>query len=311
MQQPIINHNNPDHSVSSISQAHMTHSTASLPDGFVHRFTKVNEMTLHAVEGGHGDIIVLLHGWPATWRVWRKVLPNLATQYHVIAIDLPGLGGSDPSPSGYEKASIAREIHAHLSTLGHKHIYLVGHDIGAAVAYAYARQFADEVLKLVVMDDPLPGLKEWERAREQWPRWHFAFHSLSNLPEQLVAGKEFTYLSWFYQNAYQKDAISDEERHVYAASYARPSSLHAGFEYYRAFELDAQYNEQHAAILSMPILAIGGEHSPWKDILSTQLQDYASSLQGAIVPACGHFIPEERPDWVIEHLPRFFSSPLK
>jgi len=281
-----------------------------MPDGFTSHFLKTGERTIHYVEGGHGQVVVLLHGWPATWYVWRKVMPGLIGHFQVIAIDLPGLGDSEPSSSGYEKASIAQALHTLLSTLGHQKISLVGHDIGAAVAYAYAQQFSEEVEKLVLMDDPLPGLRDWNRLREKWPRWHFAFHCLPDLPEQLVSGKEYTYLSWFYRNAYQKTAISEEEIRLYVAAYAKPSSLHAGFEYYRAFEKDALENERNKVLLNMPILAIGGDHSSWKTTLYEQLQDHASSLQGAVVPECGHFIPEERPEWVREHLLSFFSLPL-
>ncbi len=229
----------------------------NMPDSFTSHFLKAGEMNVHYVEGGNGDVVVLLHGWPATWRVWRKVIPGLVEHSHVIAIDMPGLGDSEPSPSGYDKASIAQAIHMLLFALGHTKIHLVGHDIGAAVAYAYAQQFPEDVEKLVVMDDPLPGLKDWNTVREKWPRWHFAFHSIPDLPEQLVSGKEYMYLSWFYQNAYQKTAISEEEIRLYVAKYSKPSSLHAGFEYYRAFEQDAADNEKNKNLLKMPILAIG------------------------------------------------------
>ncbi|QBD80169.1 alpha/beta hydrolase [Ktedonosporobacter rubrisoli] len=279
----------------------------SMLDGFTSHVQKAGAINMHYVEGGSGKIVLLLHGWPATWRVWRKVMPELAKHYHVVAIDLPGLGDSEPSQAGYDKASIAQLIHTLLHASWPQRIYLVGHDIGAAVAYAYARQFPEDVEKLVVMDDPLPGLKDWDTVREKWPRWHFAFHSLPNLPEQLVSGKEYIYLSWFYHNAYQKAAISEEDISLYVAKYANPSSLHAGFEYYRAFERDALDNASNKPLLKMPILAIGGEHSAWKSILYEQLQDHASSLQGAVVPACGHFIPEEQPEWVIEQLLQFFA----
>lgn len=116
-------------------------------------------------------------------------------------------------------------------------------------------------------------------------------------------------MSWFYRNAYQKTAISEEEIRLYAAAYAKPSSLHAGFEYYRAFEKDALENERNKVLLNMPLFAVGGDHSSCKTTLYEQLQDHASSLQGAVVPECGHFIPEERPEWVIEHLLSFCSLP--
>jgi pimeloyl-ACP methyl ester carboxylesterase len=127
-----------------------------IPAGFSSRLAKAGQINLHYVEGGSGSVVALLHGWPETWRAWRKVMSLLAVNYRVIAVDLPGLGESDGSPSGYDKRTLARHVHALLAVLGHKRIALVGHDLGAAVAYAYAKQFPDDVVKLVVMDDPTP-----------------------------------------------------------------------------------------------------------------------------------------------------------
>src|SRR5262249_12905699 len=150
------------------------------------------------------------HGWPATWRLWRKVMPLLAAAgRHVLAVDMPGLGESASPSRGYDKRSLARDVNALVVMLGYPRVALVGHDLGAAVAYAYARQFPEQVERLALLDDPIPGLSGWNDVRGQWPRWHFAFHSVPDLPERLVSGREYEYLTWFYRNAYQKEAITE------------------------------------------------------------------------------------------------------
>jgi pimeloyl-ACP methyl ester carboxylesterase len=131
-----------------------------------------------------------------------------------------------------------------------------------------------------------------------------------NLPETLVSGKEKAYLSNFYNNAYQKTAMAEEDIDRYVASYARPESLHAGFEYYRAFEQDARDNAEDSTALSMPVLALGGEYSPWKEHPYVQLQGLADSLEGDVVPECGHFIQEEQPEWLAARLRKFFESKI-
>ena len=279
-----------------------------LSPGFASNFAEADSIKMHYVEGGSGPVVILLHGWPQTWRAWRKVMPLLAVNYHVIAIDMPGLGDSGLSNTGYDKLTLARHIHSLVLSLGLKHVSVVGHDLGAAVAYGYAKQFAGEVDKLVVMDDPIPGLADWDEVRGKWPRWHFAFHNLPELPEQLVSGREYNYLSWFYKNAYQKDAIEEGDVRAYAAAYARPESLHAGFEYYRAFEKDAADNRADVTPISMPVLAIGGDHSPYKTLLYEQLKGQAVSLQGDVVPDCGHFIAEEQPAWLADRLRKFLNQ---
>jgi pimeloyl-ACP methyl ester carboxylesterase len=288
------------------AQAVSGRPAAPLPQGFTSHFVNADGVEMHYVEGGSGLVVILLHGWPQTWRAWRKIMPLLAPHYHVIAIDMPGLGDSGTA-SSYDKRSLARTVHALVVALGHQRVILAGHDLGAAVAYAFARQFPDAVMKLAVMDDPIPGLKDWDNVKGKWPRWHFAFHDVADLPEALVAGRELTYLSWFYHNAYQKGAITDEDARLYAAAYARPESLHAGFEYYRAFDQDAASNMVDDGPLPMPVLALGGDHSPWKSYLHEQLQGRAVSLQAAVVPDCGHFIPEEQPQWLAERLRQFID----
>jgi pimeloyl-ACP methyl ester carboxylesterase len=280
----------------------------NLPIGFDSKFAKAGHINMHYIEGGQGEVVVLLHGWPQTWRAWRKVMPLLSEHYHVIAVDLRGLGASDAPASGYDKRTLAKDVHTLLDSLGHTRVFLVGQDLGAPIAYAYAKQFPEGLNKVVMMDDPIPGLKGWEEVRGKWPRWHFAFTSVPDLPEALVAGREKIYLNNFYRNAYQKTAMNDEDIDRYVASYARPESLHAGFEYYRAFEQDAADNKEDTTPLLMPVLALGGEHSPWKEHPYVQLQGVARALQGEVVPESGHFIQEEQPEWLAARLRKFFED---
>src|SRR6266700_8085983 len=109
-------------------------STSRIPGGFTEKTARVNGVTLNYATGGTGPAVVLLHGYPQTWYMWRKVMPALAGQYTVIAPDLRGSGGSDAPAGGYDKASLAEDIHQLLLALGHAGaVSLVGHDIGHRV----------------------------------------------------------------------------------------------------------------------------------------------------------------------------------
>src|SRR6476660_1534422 len=139
---------------------------------FFHNTVSVNGIKLHYVIGGHGDPVVLLHGWPETWYGWHKVMPPLAKNYTVIAPDLRGLGDSSKPSSGYDGKTVAEDIHQLVTKLGFKTIFLVAHDLGPIAAYPYAAEHPTEVKKLVMMDTAIPGFS----VPGKMPPWWFSFH---------------------------------------------------------------------------------------------------------------------------------------
>jgi len=163
---------------------------------FSHHTASVNGIQLHYVIGGHGDPVVLLHGWPETWYAWHKVMPALAKNYTVIAPDLRGLGDSSKPLTGYDGKTVAEDIHQLVTKLGFKTIFLVGHDWGTQVAYSYAAAHPTEVKRLTVMELTIPGFAPPGRP----PLWWGVFHQTPDVPEALVQGKEMIYLPWFYHN---------------------------------------------------------------------------------------------------------------
>ncbi len=102
------------------------------------RTAQVNGTALHYLSAGSGPItVVLVHGWPQSSYEWRKIMPQLAKTYRVIAVDLRGVGGSRPTSAGYDKANMARDVHGLVRSLGLHNVYVFGHDIGGMVSYAY------------------------------------------------------------------------------------------------------------------------------------------------------------------------------
>ena len=227
---------------------------------FSHHMASVNGTQIHYVIGGHGDPIVLLHGWPETWYSWHLVMPALAKNYTVIAPDLPGLGDSSKPLTGYDGKTVAAIMHQLVTQLGFKSIFLVGHDIGTQVAYSYAAEHPTELKKLVVMELTIPGFVPAGRM----PLWWAIFHQTPDVPEALVQGKEMMYLSWFFHNlTFNPAAITQTDINEYVSHYSAPGGMRAGFEYYRAFPQDAIQNTNYSkAKLTMPVLAIGGGYIP-------------------------------------------------
>ncbi len=277
---------------------------------FSHHMASVNGIQLHYVTGGLGDPIVLLHGWPETWYEWRHIMPALAKNYTIIAPDLRGLGDSSTPLTGYDGKTVAEDIHQLVTQLGFKTIFLVGHDIGTQVAYSYAAAHPTDVKKLVVMDLTIPGFEP----PGMMPIWWRSFHETPDVPEALVQGKEMTYLSWFYRNlAYNPSAITQTDINEFVSHYSAPGGMHAGFEYYRAFQQDAIQNMNYSKTkLTIPVLALGAGYIPifggniTMPTIVYGMQKLAQNATGITVPNSGHWIPEEQPDFVIKILDNFF-----
>jgi pimeloyl-ACP methyl ester carboxylesterase len=230
-------------------------------------------------------------------------MPALAKNYTVIVPDLRGLGDSSKPFTGYDGNTTAEDIYQLLSQLGFQKIYLVGHDIGVLTAYSYAASHPNNVSKLVILDVPPlppPGFEDC--------CWWFSFHQTPDIPEALTAGKEREYLSWFYRFAYNPEAITEDDIDKYVASYSAPGGMRAGFEYYRAFPITLEQNKEHSNVkLPMPVLALGGEYSFGSAALDS-MKSLATDVRGSIVPLSGHWIAEERPDFLVKQLAAFFSE---
>lgn len=285
----------------------MASLSAQFEQFFTHETRTVNGINFHYVIGGQGQPLVLLHGWPQTWYAWRKVMPELAAHYTVIAPDLPGLGQSTASERGYGASVISRDLFQLVSTLGYDQIFLVGHDMGASVAYAYAAQFREHVRRLVILDVPLKGFGLDEHVQKQ-NLWHFGFFQVPGLAESLVVGRERLLLERFFSLVKDPAALTEEDVDEYVRRYANPDSLRAGFEYYRASPANGQqFQEYSKQKLEMPVLALGGEYSG-AGVPFSSLAQVAENVTGGIIARSGHFLPEEQPEAVVQRLESFFSA---
>jgi pimeloyl-ACP methyl ester carboxylesterase len=277
---------------------------------FTHHTAKVNHVRLHYVTGGQGEPVVLLHGFAETWYMWRRIMPELGKHYTVIVPDLRGAGDSDKPAIGYDKRTLAEDIYQLVGQLGYQRIFLVGHDIGLMVAYAYAAGHSADVRRLALLDAPIPGTKVFEEIEHSPRVWHFAFHNVPNLPESLVAGRERIYLTEGFYRAlsYNPAAFSEADVDEYVRSYSAPGGMRAGFEYFRAFSEDAKQNKEYSKLqLSMPVLALGGEQS-LGPVMVNMVKEVATNVRGGVIERCGHWIADERPEYLTAQLIAFFGE---
>jgi pimeloyl-ACP methyl ester carboxylesterase len=270
-------------------------------------FANVNGTRLHYLAAGGGEPIVLLHGYAETSHMWRPLIPELAATHTVIAPDLRGAGQSAMPPGGYTKAEMAKDIHALAQKLGFEKIRLVGHDIGLMVAYAYAAQYPNEVDRIVLMDAFLPGVGNWRDVWLMRDLWHFHFYGKT--PLALVHGRERIYFEHFWNDfaANPARSVSERDRRIYAKAYARPGGMRAGFEYFRAFEQDAEDFAHFAQTpLLMPMLVLTGEKASGEGLIQ-QGRLVAKTVEGVVVRNSGHWLMEETPEQVIPKLVDFLN----
>ena len=280
-------------------------SAASGAPGFSASTASIGGVGLHYRIGGTGSAVVLIHGYAETGHMWVPVMSDLAKTHTVIVPDLRGAGSSDKPATGYDKKTLAQDIHGLVKSLGFDKATIVGHDIGLMVAYAYAAQYPDETKRVVLMDAFLPGIGNWKDMWLMRDLWHFHFYG--DVPLALVAGRERTYFEHFWNDfaANPNQSIPEADRQIYAAAYAQPGGMRAGFEYFRNFEQDAADFQQFAQNkLTMPVRVISGEKSGGTFLID-QVRLVANDVEGNVIQGSGHWLLEEAPEKVIPVLKEY------
>lgn len=278
---------------------------------FQHHTCQVGDLSFHSVEEGHGPVVLLLAGWPQTWYAWRRVIPLLSSDHHVIALELKGQGETSLAlDSDFSIEAVAAEIEAFLQQRQIDTFTLVGHDVGAWVAYAYSILFPQRLTSTLLLDAALIGLAPTEAymPRPGSRTWQFHFHAMDGMPELLTAGREAEYLGWYFRTkAAVPGAMTSEAVQEYVSAYTRPGAMTAGFNYYRAVEKNRAFAEAHRQHrFERPLVVYGGEHATGENFLRS-LQACDPTVTGGMLPGCGHYLPEEAPDAVadlIRSLPR-------
>jgi len=284
---------------------------------FRHDAVVVNGVRLHYVEGGRGDPILLVPGWPQSWYAWRFVMPLLAAAGHrVIAVDLRGMGDSDHPQDGYDATTVARDLHELVQVLDLNkdgRLTVAAHDVGAWMAYALAADWPADVHRLALMEAALPGVTppapagiadDGANARS----WHFAFNRLPDLPEILVQGHERAYLGWlFAQKSAKPWVFTPPDLDEYVRVFVQPGGARSAFAYYRsAFGISALDRNRDRARrkLVLPVLTIGGQYGVG-DLLLNTMTTAATDVRGVQLAGCGHFVLEEGPHEVAKELLEF------
>ena len=271
------------------------------------RFADVNGLHMHYLAAGDtGSPVLLLHGYAQNSHMWRPLMAELCKTHRLIAPDLRGFGDTTKADSGYDKKTMAQDVHALTQKLAIGKAGVVGHDIGLMVAYAYAAQYPQDVERIALMDAFIPGVGDTTNLFLLKDLWHFHFYGPT--PLALVQGRERIYFEHFW-NDFAADgtkSVSEADRRFYAEKYAQPGAMKAGMEVFRNFDQDAKDNAEFSKTrLTMPMLVLGGEKSGG-DFLVSQGRMVATNVEGVIVTGSGHWLIDEAPGQVIPRLVAFF-----
>jgi pimeloyl-ACP methyl ester carboxylesterase len=284
---------------------------AGFTDTFTSRFVHANGIRHHAVVGGEGPPLLLVHGWPETWYAWRLLMPTLARSHTVVAVDQRGIGLTDKPSDGYDAGTLATDLAGLMDELGHQRFAVVGHDTGVVVSYALAADYPDRVDRLVVAEIPGPPMPDhspplFVPAPVNDKLWHIPFNRAGGgIAEKLVTGREDVFFG--YEFAIQGDKLPADVVAYYISLVAEPGALPGSLAFYRAWDATmAQNGDRAATSLAMPVLAIGGEES-WGGAVGGAMAAIANDVETVVIPGASHWVAEEAPDQVLAALTGFLA----
>lgn len=280
---------------------------AQPPAGFKSDIVNVNGVDIHYVTGGQGEPLLLIHGFGQNWFMWNRLLPELSKHFTIIAPELRGVGESGKPDTGYDKKTMAVDLHELVKKLGYTNVNVAGHDIGLMVAYAYAAQFGNEVKKIAFLDALLPGIEPvWSNLKEKL--WWFGFFAWPG-SGQVVEGKERAFLTNFWPVVgHNNNAFTKEESEEFIRAYSVKGAAAGSFHWFGAFEQDAKDNLAFSKNkLQMPVLTMGGEYQS-ASFLGEHFKKVAINVKEIKIAGAGHWLVQEQPEPVLKGLVDFFMT---
>lgn len=266
-----------------------------------HGFSQLSEVGLHWVSQGEGPLLLLLHGFPDFWYVWRHQIPALATSFRVVAPDMRGYNQSD-KPRGrgaYRLSRLARDVAELIEDLGERDAFVCGHDWGGAVAWATAGYFPRRIRKLAVLDCPHPSAMKkaiFTNPRQLARSWYILWFQLPFLPEWMIR----RHLAGYFRGAYQRK-IEPLDAQKGMEALMKPGALTSALNYYRTWPSGLPPAE-------VPALLLFGADDPY--ILASTARESRrytrAPFEFRLVEKCGHWIQLEQPDRVNRELTEWF-----
>jgi epoxide hydrolase 4 len=278
-----------------------------------HRVIKTNGIRMHYVTQGSGPLIVLLHGFPEFWYSWRYQIPFLAEHgYTVVAPDLRGYNDTDKPRTGYDVATLTRDIAGLIEGLGQGKAIIVGHDWGGALAWVFAASYPQMTDRLIVMNAPHPVamMREFRTLKQLRKSWYIFFFQIPWLPEYMLLRNNANEVGRMLRGAaLQKSVFPPEVTAKFQEAMSKPGAMTAALNYYRQlFRHLPRSTTGRAMRVSAPTLLIWGEHDIALGIeLTTGLEKWVGDLEIKRIPDSGHWVQQEQPEEVNQFMLDFLQ----
>jgi pimeloyl-ACP methyl ester carboxylesterase len=285
-----------------------------------HRYIDANSISTHYVRHGDGSPLVLLHGWPEFWLVWRKNILPLAEEFDVVAPDLRGFGDTEkpglPDPPSGLLDDLVEDLRGLVDALGFDEFGVVSHDVGAYVAQAFARRYPERLTGLFFFNCPYPGIgRRWAEPDQVNEIWYQTFNQ-QPWAASLVGENPKTcelYIRHFLDHWSHKPGLFDEDLDAWIDNFMKSGNLQGGFNWYIAtngsrIEL-IRNGPPELPKIEVPTRVLWGvSDSVLKVEWADRLGDYFADLRFTSAPEAGHFVHYERPDLANREIAEFFRE---
>lgn len=292
---------------------------ASLP--IQHNYAQLGGVRLHYAECGAGDdLVILLHGFPECWYSWRHQLPVLGERFHVVAPDMRGFNLSDKPPrvEDYRIEFLVEDVVGLIKHFGKEKAAIVGHDWGAAVAWAVAQRRPELISRLAALQVPPPAAwKENYTLRQFLRSWYMFFFQLPRLPEWWAGANDFARVERMYkETSFRSGAFADEDIAVYKEALRQPRALTSAINYYRAnvfrslFRGGKEQGREGNGRIRVPTLFIYGERdvAVIPNTVRGLERFIAAPYREVRIPDSGHWVQNEAVDEVNAALMEFLNE---
>lgn len=273
-----------------------------------HRFAHIDGLRIHYAEAGTGEPLILLHGWPQHWWEWRHVIGPLSRRYRVICPDIRGLGWSEGSRSGYTFERLAQDLIELMDQLQLPRAHLAGRDWGLVAGYRACLNRPDRFDRFVAM----AGVHPWTAAGfgpavflRPWHIYLLALLGNSSLQQDRLSLRSLH--AWRFRGRFSPAEIDTYQQRMHT-----PAAYLATADFNRNVmrrEVPHFVRNFRSLRLRVPTLHLNGAKDPLSEGIPDSYQDYADDMRLEMIPDCGHFVPEEQPEWLVERLTDFFAQP--